>query len=40
MPGKVNPPQCELVIMIAIQVIGNDTAVTLRDRRATSNSIR
>lgn len=29
MPGKVNPTQCEALIMIAIQVIGNDTAVAL-----------
>ena len=27
MPGKVNPTQCEAVTMIAVQVIGNDTAV-------------
>ncbi|MEW9855385.1 class II fumarate hydratase [Novosphingobium sp. M1R2S20] len=27
MPGKVNPTQCEAIMMIAIQVIGNDTAV-------------
>jgi fumarate hydratase class II len=27
MPGKINPTQCEAVVMIAIQVIGNDTAV-------------
>jgi fumarate hydratase, class II len=27
MPGKVNPTQCEAIVMIAIQVIGNDTAV-------------
>lgn len=27
MPGKVNPTQCEAMVMIAIQVIGNDTAV-------------
>ena len=27
MPGKVNPTQCEAVVMIAIQVIGEDTAV-------------
>ncbi|MGE8131459.1 class II fumarate hydratase [Methylobacterium sp. NPDC080182] len=27
MPGKVNPTQCEAIIMIAIQVIGEDTAV-------------
>ncbi len=29
MPGKVNPTQCEAIVMIAIQVIGNDTAVAL-----------
>ena len=27
MPGKVNPTQCEAIVMIAIQVIGNDTAI-------------
>src|SRR5271167_1490167 len=27
MPGKVNPTQCEAMVMIAIQVLGNDTAV-------------
>ncbi|MBS1081817.1 class II fumarate hydratase [Gluconobacter kondonii] len=27
MPGKVNPTQCEALVMIAIQVIGDDTAV-------------
>ncbi|WGS54061.1 class II fumarate hydratase [Paraburkholderia sp. D15] len=27
MPGKVNPTQCEAMVMIAIQVIGEDTAV-------------
>jgi len=27
MPGKVNPTQCEAMIMICIQVIGEDTAV-------------
>ncbi len=27
MPGKVNPTQCEAVVMIAIQVIGDDTAI-------------
>ena len=27
MPGKVNPPQCEAVTMVAVQVIGNDVAV-------------
>ncbi|MCQ2555141.1 MAG: class II fumarate hydratase [Clostridia bacterium] len=29
MPGKVNPTQCEQVTMVAVQVIGNDTAVGL-----------
>jgi fumarate hydratase class II len=27
MPGKVNPTQCEAMVMIAIQVMGNDSAV-------------
>ena len=27
MPGKVNPTQCEAIVMIAIQVIGDDCAV-------------
>ena len=27
MPGKVNPTQCEAMVMICIQVIGEDTAV-------------
>ena len=29
MPGKVNPTQCEAVTMVAVQVMGNDTAVTI-----------
>lgn len=29
MPGKVNPTQCEAVIMIAIQVMSNDSAVSM-----------
>ena len=29
MPGKVNPTQCEAIVMIAIQVMGNDTAVSV-----------
>ena len=29
MPGKVNPTQCEAMVMIAIQVLGNDSAVAL-----------
>lgn len=28
MPGKVNPTQCEALIMVATQVMGNDVAVT------------
>lgn len=28
MPGKVNPTQCEAVVMIGIQVFGNDSAVS------------
>jgi fumarate hydratase class II len=27
MPGKVNPTQCEAIVMISVQVIGEDTAV-------------
>jgi fumarate hydratase class II len=29
MPGKVNPTQCEAIVMICIQVIGEDTAVAV-----------
>ena len=29
MPGKVNPTQCEALTMIAAQVMGNDTTVTI-----------
>ncbi len=29
MPGKVNPTQCEAVTMVAVQVMGNDVAVSL-----------
>jgi fumarate hydratase, class II len=29
MPGKVNPTQCEALTMIAAQVMGNDTAITI-----------
>ncbi len=29
MPGKVNPTQCEAMVMISIQVIGDDTAVAM-----------
>jgi fumarate hydratase class II len=29
MPGKVNPTQCEAVVMLAAQVMGNDVAVNI-----------
>jgi fumarate hydratase, class II len=28
MPGKVNPTQCEMLTMIAVQVMGNDATIT------------
>jgi fumarate hydratase class II len=33
MPGKVNPTQCEAMIMVAVQVFGNDVAVTTAGAR-------
>ncbi len=33
MPGKVNPTQCEAMIMVAIQVMGNDSAVGIAGSR-------
>ncbi len=33
MPGKVNPTQCEAMIMVCIQVFGNDTAVAMAGAR-------
>lgn len=27
MPGKVNPTQCEMLTMVSVQVMGNDTTV-------------
>ncbi len=33
MPGKVNPTQSEAMIMVCIQVFGNDTAVTVAGAR-------
>jgi len=36
MPGKVNPTQCEAIVMIAIQVLGNVTAVAFAGRRSDS----
>ena len=29
MPGKVNPTQCEAITMVAAQVMGNQTAVSV-----------
>lgn len=29
MPGKVNPTQCEALTMVACQIIGNDTTITM-----------
>jgi fumarate hydratase, class II len=29
MPGKVNPTQCEALAMVAVQVMGNDTAIAV-----------
>ena len=33
MPGKVNPTQCEAMIMVCIQVYGNDTSVAIAGSR-------
>jgi fumarate hydratase class II len=33
MPGKVNPTQSEAMIMVGIQVLGNDTAVAMGGSR-------
>ncbi len=42
MPGKVNPTQCESLTMVAAQVIGNHTAVTIANSSALfeSNSFK
>lgn len=42
MPGKVNPTQCESMTMVASQVIGNHTAITLANSLANfeSNSFK
>lgn len=29
MPGKVNPTQCEAIVMIGIQVMGNDSSISI-----------
>ncbi len=31
MPGKINPTQCEMLIQVCIQVIGNDTVVSIAE---------
>lgn len=33
MPGKVNPTQCEAMMMVAAQVMGNDAAITIAGSR-------
>ena len=33
MPGKVNPTQCEALIMVCVQVFGDDAAITLAGER-------
>jgi fumarate hydratase class II len=38
MPGKVNPTQSEAMIMVCIQVYGNDAAVAIAGAGATSSS--
>jgi fumarate hydratase class II len=34
MPGKVNPTQCEAVTMVAVQVMGNDTTISVSSSQA------
>jgi fumarate hydratase, class II len=29
MPGKINPTQCEMLTMVSLQVMGNDTTITI-----------
>ncbi|NGX46398.1 MAG: Fumarate hydratase class II, partial [Chlamydiae bacterium] len=33
MPGKVNPTQCEALSMVAVQLMGNDAAITIAGSR-------
>ena len=40
MPGKVNPTQCEAVTMVAAQVMGNNTTITLRRKPRPSRAQR
>jgi fumarate hydratase, class II len=35
MPGKVNPTQAEAMTMVAVQVLGNDTAITIAGSQGT-----
>lgn len=35
MPGKVNPTQCEAMIMVCMQVMGNDTSITFAGANGT-----
>ena len=37
MPGKVNLTQAEAVTMVAVQVLGNDTAVAVAGSQGTSS---
>ena len=39
MPGKVNPTQSEAMIMVSIQVYGNDAAIGIAGARGNCNSI-
>src|SRR5437660_5195654 len=40
MPGKVNPTQAEAMLMICIQIIASDVAMTLGGAEGTSSSTR
>ncbi len=31
MPGKINPTQCEMLIQVSLQVLGNDTVISLAE---------
>ncbi len=33
MPGKINPTQCEMLLMVCCQILGNDEAITLGGSR-------
>jgi fumarate hydratase class II len=36
-PGKVNPTQCEAMTMVAVQVHGNNAAVSFAGSQGTSS---